>query len=44
MYTKNISGEEMRIIRFFRKAINFYNRYNSYYQIPRNSAAICFIF
>ena len=42
MNTKNMSGEEMRIIRFFRKAINFYNRYNSYYQIPRNSAAICF--
>lgn len=32
----------MRIIEFFKKNIRLYNRYNSYYQVPKNSAAICF--
>ena len=32
----------MKVFQFIKKFIRYYNRYNNYYQIPKNSAAICF--
>ncbi|HEY8395584.1 MAG TPA: YihY/virulence factor BrkB family protein [Bacilli bacterium] len=32
----------MKFIKSIKKYIRYFNRYNSYYQIPKNSAAICF--
>ncbi len=32
----------MKAYKYIKKLLYYYNRYNSYYQIPKNSAAICF--